>query len=492
MGIFHSFAWRSLLGMRSWRGIWRSLALGILVLLLLFFVLPTQATPMTPKHYTELTFAPLPDVAMPAYERFQLSNGMVVYLLEDHEWPLVRGTLLFRAGSRWDPPHQVGLAEISGDLIRTGGTQVHRAAEIDQWLEDRAAAIESGVGKSLGQINFNSLKEHSEAVLSQLAEMLQAPAVEPERFELAIRRRQGMIQRRNDQPSAQAEREFYKLIYGADSPYARTQELETLANITIADVRQFYRTYLAPSRCILGLVGDFDASQMGDRLEAIFGSWQDPPNLPPLPPIPPVTVDTSPTTVVIERPDLSQSYIYTGQLGGTLKDADVFALYVLNGILNGFGGRLFNELRSRQGLAYSVYAAWSPEFDYPGVFYGVGQTQTETTVKFLNTLRQEIERLQREPVSAAELTYAKDSILNSFVFNFRDRLQILNRLLRYEYYDLPKDFIFRYQQAVKATTAADLQRVAQTRLKPEQWRTLIVGDRVPCPVAHCQLQRSRS
>ncbi len=181
--------------------------------------------------------------------------------------------------------------------------------------------------------------------------------------------------------------------------------------------------------------------------------------------------------MIIERPHLSQSYIYTGQLGGTLRDPDVFNLYVLNGVLNGFGGRLFNELRSRQGLAYGVYAAWSPEFDYPGVFYGVGQTQTATTAKFLNALRQEIERLQREPVSAAELNYAKDSILNSFVFNFRDRLQILNRLLRYEYYDLPKDFIFHYQRAVKAATAADLQRVAQSRLKPEQWRTLIVGDR---------------
>ncbi len=241
--------------------LWRSLCLGLVAALLLWLILPPSAAAMTPKHYTELTFPPLAEIQVPAYQRHQLANGMVVYLLEDHEWPLVRGTLIFRAGSRWDPPDQVGLAEVSGDLIRTGGTQLHRAAEIDQWLEDRAAAIEAGVGKSLGRINFNSLKEHSEAVLSQLAEMLQAPAVEPERFELAIRRRQGIIQRRDDQPNAQAEREFYKLIYGAESPYARTQELETLAKITPEDVQQFYRQYLAPSRCILGLVGDFDASQ---------------------------------------------------------------------------------------------------------------------------------------------------------------------------------------------------------------------------------------
>ncbi|XFA74338.1 pitrilysin family protein [Thermosynechococcaceae cyanobacterium Okahandja] len=457
--------------MRRWRGL--CLAFMMMALLVLG---AGAANAMTAKHYTELTFPPLPEVQLPTTERFRLRNGMVVYLLEDHEWPLVRGSVLFRAGSRWDPPHQVGLAEISGDLLRTGGTRRHRAAEIDQWLEERAASIEAGVGKSIGRLSFSSLREHSDRVLALVAEMLQMPAVEPERFQLAIRRRQGVIERRDDQPNAQAEREFYKLIYGAESPYARTQELETLAAITPEDVQQFYQTYLAPSRCILGIAGDFDAAQMRQQLERVFGAWQDPPQLPPLPPVPSVTIDRTPTTVVIDRPHLSQSYIYTGQLGGTLRDPDVFHLYVLNGVLNGFGGRLFRELRSRQGLAYSVYAAWSPEFDYDGVFYGVGQTQTAATATFLAALQQEIERLRQEPVTDAELAYAKESILNSFVFNFRDSSQILNRLMRYDYYGFPKDFIFRYQRAVKTTTAADVQRVAQKHLTPQTWRTLIVGN----------------
>ncbi len=462
-------------GLRMRRQRWGVFCLAVMMMGLIVFR-GGSASAMTAKHYTELTLPPLPEVRLPATERFQLSNGMVVYLLEDHEWPLVRGSLLFRAGNRWDPPAQVGLAEVSGDLLRTGGTRRRTAAEIDQWLEDRAASIEAGVGKSMGRLSFSSLREHSEAVLALVAEMLQEPAVEPERFQLAIRRRQGIIERRNDQPNAQAEREFYKLIYGAESPYARTQELETLAVIQPEDVQQFYQTYLVPSRCILGIAGDFDAAQMKQQLEKIFGQWQDPSQLPPLPPLPPIKADRTPKTVVIDRPHLSQSYIYTGQLGGTLRDPDVFHLYVLNGVLNGFGGRLFNELRSRQGLAYSVYAAWSPEFDYEGVFYGVGQTQTATTATFLRALQAEIERLQQQPVSAAELTYAKESILNSFVFNFRDSNQILNRLLRYEYYGFPKDFIFRYQRAVTTATVADVQRVARKHLKPEIWRTLIVGN----------------
>ncbi|WP_227517333.1 M16 family metallopeptidase [Parathermosynechococcus lividus] len=461
---------------RRWQRQGWGFACLVVLVVGLMLLWPRSASAMTAKHYTDLVLPPLPEIQLPATERFRLGNGIVVYLLEDHEWPLVQGSLLFQAGNRWDPPMQVGLAEVSGDLLRTGGTRRHRAAEIDQWLEDHAASIEAGVGKSMGRLSFNGLREHHESLLALVAEMLQAPAVEPARFQLAIRRRQGVIERRNDQPNAQAEREFYKLIYGAESPYARTQELNTLAAIQPQDVQQFYQTYLAPSRCILGIAGDFDAAQMKQTVERIFGKWQDPPQLPPLPPLPTISVDRTPATVVIDRPHLSQSYIYTGQLGGTLRDPDVFHLYVLNGVLNGFGGRLFNELRSRQGLAYSVYAAWNPEFDYEGVFYGVGQTQTAATATFLAALRQEIERLQHEPIAAAELAYAKESILNSFVFNFRDSVQILNRLIRYEYYGFPKDFIFRYQQAVKAATAKDVQRVAQQHLAPDTWRTLIVGN----------------
>jgi zinc protease len=161
-------------------------------------------------------------------------------------------------------------------------------------------------------------------------------------------------------------------------------------------------------------------------------------------------------------------------LGGQFNSPDYPALDVLNGVLNGFGGRLFNSVRSRQGLAYSVYGSWSPRYDYPGVFFAGGQTRSEATVPFIKGIQTEIEKLKSELVTPAELAYAKDSVLNSFVFNFENPSQTLSRLMRYEYYGYPADFLFRYQKAVEATTAADVQRVAQTYLKPENLVTLVV------------------
>jgi zinc protease len=149
---------------------------------------------------------------------------------------------------------------------------------------------------------------------------------------------------------------------------------------------------------------------------------------------------------------------------------------VLNGVLNGFGGRLFNQIRSDKGLAYTVYGVWNANYDYPGVFIAGGQTRSDATVDFLKAVRVELDKVRTEPVKPEELSYAKDSTLNSFIFNFESPDQTLSRLMIYEYYDYPQDFIFEYQRQVEATTAEDVQRVAQKYLKPDQMVTLVVGN----------------
>jgi zinc protease len=164
-------------------------------------------------------------------------------------------------------------------------------------------------------------------------------------------------------------------------------------------------------------------------------------------------------------------------MGGKLSDPNVFALYVLNEALNGFGGRLFDEVRSRQGLAYSVYAVWSPRFDYPGLFLAGGQTQSETTVPFIQAILAELEKVRQQPLTPKELSFAKESILNSFVFNFADPSQNLLRLMRYEHYGYSQDFLARYQQSVKEMTAQKVLAAAQQTLKPEEMVTLVVGNR---------------
>jgi zinc protease len=437
----------------------------------------TQSTaqPIIPRHYSDLRFPALPELRLPNYSRTQLANGMVVYLIEDHELPLVEGTALIRTGSRIEPADQIGLAAITGDLMRSGGTQKYPPRELAQLLEDRAASIETGIGESSGSASFSSLSADLPIVFEQFAAVLRQPAFDPAQLDLTLAQVNSGIGRRNDDPDAIANREFEKLIYGPRSPYARTAEYSTIAKIDRPSVLRFYNESVAPNRIILGIVGDFDSKVMTQLIETAFGDWRS--NTAPLPPLPSVAPHKRGGIYIVDQEKLNQSSVLIGQLGGLASDPSYPALDVLNGVLNGFGGRLHNEIRSRQGLAYSVYGSWSPRYDYPGLFISGAQTRSETTVTLVTALRQELDKIRNAPVSPAELAYAKESTLNSFVFSVQEPSQTLSRLMRYEYFGYPKDFLFRYRKAIEATTAEQVQAAAQKFLKPEQFVTLIVGNR---------------
>ena len=429
----------------------------------------------TAKHYTELDFPSLPEVKLPDYERYQLDNGMVVYLMEEHELPLVSGTAIIRTGSRLEAPEKAGLAEITGTLLRTGGTKEHTPDELNQLLEQKAAVVETSVGKTSGGASFEALSEDMETVVNLFAEVLRYPAFAKEKLALAQQQTAGGIARRNDDPGDIASREFNKLIYGDTSPYARTVEYETLTNISRSDVVNFYEQYFHPENIILGMVGDFAPNQMKALIEEAFGDWPSNSSATAIQ-VPSASQQQAGKIFFANQPQLTQSNILLGHLGGQLDNPDYPALSVLNGVMNGFGGRLFNEIRSRQGLAYSVYSVWSPRYDYPGIFIAGGQTRSDATVPFIESVRDELQKLRNQPITSQELTYAQESILNSFVFNFQNPEQTLARLMRYEYYGYPADFIFQYQRAIKNVTIDDVQRVAREYLQPEKIVTLVVGN----------------
>jgi zinc protease len=359
--------------------------------------------------------------------------------------------------------------------MRTGGTLTHSADELNKLLEQRAAAIETSMGTSSGSASFDTLSKDTETVFQLFADVIQNPAFAVDKIDLAKNQLKGAIARRNDDPDDIASREFSKLIYGATSPYARTIEYSTLNAISRDDIVNFHQTYIRPDTAILGIVGDFDLEPMKALVSQYFGTWQVNTPKPDLP-VPTANQKQTEAAFLVDQPQLTQSNILLGHLGGKFNSPDYPALSVMNGVLNGFGGRLFNNIRSKQGLAYSVYGSWNAGYDYPGLFIAGGQTRTDTTIPFIQSLLKEIERIRTSSVTPEELAYAKESILNSFVFKFENPSQTLTRLMTYEYYDYPPSFIFDYQKQVKATTAADVQRVANQYLQPDKILTLIVGN----------------
>ncbi|HEY9889261.1 MAG TPA: pitrilysin family protein [Candidatus Obscuribacterales bacterium] len=455
---------------------WLPVLLGVTTLvsaLALSWQAPAAA--VTARHYTELEFPPLSEIQIPAYERYQLPNGLVVYLMEDHELPLVTGSATFRTGERLVSAEQIGLGTIMGDALRLGGSAKYPADALNLALEQRAASVETGVELDAGSASFNALTEDLEAVFDMFADVIRRPAFAPDKVDFLKNQYRGAIDRRNDDPDDIASREFRKLVYGAASPYARTYEYSTLNAISRENIIAFYQASVRPDQTILAIAGDIDPDRMKRLIADAFGDWQAPAGGASLPPVPAAT-QAQAGVFLIDQPQLSQSYVQIGHLGGQLKFDDHAALSVMNEVLNGFGGRLFNEVRSRQGLAYVVYAFWAARYDYDGLFIGGGQTRSDATVPFIESVQRELTKIRQTPVSADELARAKDSVLNSFVFNFQNPEQTLSRLVRYEYYGYPADFVFRFREEVANTTPEAVLAAAQAHLKPEDLVVLVVGN----------------
>lgn len=422
----------------------------------------------------QMKYPPLRPIQIPKVDVSTLPNGMKLYLLEDHELPLVNGTALVRTGNLFDPADKVGLATITGMVLRSGGTKEKTGDQIDEELENIAASVESSIGETSGTVRFSALKENTDAVLLLFRDLLTAPEFRQDKVALAKTQLRSSISRRNDDAHAISQREFADIVYGRNTPYGWRMEYETVDRITRDDMVGFYKRYYFPANIMLAVRGDFSTGDMKAKLEHLFAGWTVQQS--PVPPFPKVDAKPAPGIFVAAKDDVTQTFFAIGQLGGVFRDKDYPALEVMADILGGgFQSRLFRKVRTDLGYAYSISANWGANYDHPGLFEVAGSTRGVTTVEAIKVIDDEIGRIRTAEVGDAELKLAKDTALNSFVFAFDTKAKTLGRLITYEYYGYPKDFIDRYQKALAAVTRADVLRVAKQYLKPAELTVVAVG-----------------
>jgi predicted Zn-dependent peptidase len=450
----------------------RFVRLSIACALLVLITLPVQAQ----KPYTELDAPPLPEFEIPEAERVELPNGMIVFLIEDRELPLVEMSARVGVGSVYEPAEQVGLAAITGTVMRTGGTESVRADELNERLENLGAVVETGIGEVSGSAFMSALTETVDDVLPLFVDVLVSPAFPQDQIDLAKTQQKSSIARRNDDPQSIAFREFDKLVYGADSPYARHTEYATIDAIERDDLVAFHDRFFHANNTILGVWGDFDTNEMVTKLEAAFAGWEPEEGFE-RPPQPPVDAESSFGVFYAPKMDVTQSTVLMGHPGEiTMAHPDYLPVTVMNQVLSGFTGRLFQNVRDDQGLAYAVFGSYTANYEQPGQFYAGIMTRSETTVAGASAVLDEIEKLRAEPPGEEEVELAKDNYLNSFVFNFDTRREIVDRMTTYEYYGYPMDFLDRIREGVQQAGPEDVHRVADRYLRPDDLMILAVGN----------------
>lgn len=423
--------------------------------------------------WRQIPTPPLPPFHPQEPKRIQLPNGMIVFLQEDHELPLLNGTAYIRGGSRDDPAAKAGLTDVYSAVWRTGGTKSQTGDQMDDQLEARAAKVESGAGVATTRVSFSCLKGDFDFVFNAFNDVLRNPEFRQEKIELAKDNLRTEISRRNDEASEIAARESTKIGYGAESPYAREPEYATVDAITRQDLLDWHSKYVHPNNIILGIVGDFDSAAMEKKLRATFANWPKGPAY--TAPQIPIT-DPTPGVYFVEKDDVNQSDIRMVALGIRRDNPDYFAVQVMNEIFGGgFASRLFKNLRTKAGLAYDVGGGIGSAFDHKGLTRLEMGTKSTTTVEAIQGMYKEVDDMRTDPVSATELQQGKGAILNSFIFNFDTPEKVLLERMTYELYGYPADFLERYRKGIEATSAADVDRVAKKYLDRSKLAVLVVG-----------------
>jgi len=447
----------------------RCLLLSILVLLFLLAGCSTTPKAVDPR---ALAFAPL-TFSIPKSDRITLKNGMRVYLLEDHELPIINMTAYITTGSIYDPPEMSALAGLTGELVRSGGTESLKPAALDAELEFMASAIESSIGEDIGTLSLNTLTKNLDRTLELYADVLMKPGFDQSRIDLAKNRTIDALRRQNDDPKGIAGREFKKAIY-ENHPLGQVATIESVSLINRQAMVDLHRKYYTPKGMILAVSGDFNRKELLAKLEQLFGGWQ--PEEPQLPAVKVPEMNAA-KQVLLAKKQVSQSVIRMGHLGLEKNNPDQYAVRVMDYILGGgFTSRLMQQIRSDRGLAYHAGSRFDIGRRFPGIFQAETETKAESTVKAIVLMDEIIAGMTRELVSDAELNQAKESIINSFIFGFARADSIVTQQARLDYYDFPAGYLENFRENIAKVSREDVLRVARKYLHPEALTIMVVGD----------------
>ena len=425
------------------------------------------------KEYTELEFDEELTWSEPKVHNFRLQNGINFYIVEDHELPLVNVQVMVRSGEFLVPEGKQGLAEITAEVMRSGGSEKYPAESLNRLLANKAANINMSFGFSSGSASMDILKEDFEELLPVFVDLLHKPKFPSEKIDLAKQKLMTDISRRNDQQAEIAFRIFKKMIYGQDHVYARVPEYSTVKSISRSDLQSFHEKAYQGANMLVGIIGDIDPDKIKSLLKkelSVFAKGNEQEIK-----VPAVNYKYKKGLNLVDKPDVNQSFILMGHIGGKRQNPDYAKLQVLNKILSGgFSGRLFEKVRTEMGLAYSVFGEYGCNYFYPGMFFVGLKTKTSATAKAIKVVEKELSRVQKG-VSKQELEQAKDQFFNSLVFRYDEPSEFLARRMYYVYRKMPKDSFEDLVQQIREVTASDIEEIARKYLHPEKLKVLVVG-----------------
>jgi zinc protease len=440
--------------------------------------IPQFASAQIPAHPSLLEFSPIEFQPPEASQyRRELPGGAVAYLVEDHQFPLVDVSVTIRTGGYLVPDEDIDVASFTGSQMRVGGTQSISFTDFDEEAAFLATQIGCSVGRTSSSASVGCLKVNLDRSLEMFFDMLMHPGFDAQQLELSVARTLQGLERRNDSTRSIVNREYARLMRGNHFTTRQSTE-DTVGRVIPERMAAFHAQNYSPSRFIFSVSGDFDTDEMVDKLSAYLTS-NDWPELGAAPAIPAPTHRPRPGVYMVDKVDenLNQAQVRIGHLGIARSNPDHIAASVMNYILGGgsFVSRIMSRVRSDEGLAYSASSSITPGTYYPGLFSAVFQSENGRCAQAATIVLEEMRRIREEKVSDEELELSHNYNIEIFPRFFATAGQVAGTFAADEYTGREDGYWQNYRDRIAAVSADDIQRVAQTYLKPEQAVILAVG-----------------
>jgi predicted Zn-dependent peptidase len=405
---------------------------------------------------------------------FRLKNGIEVYFLEDARLPLVTVRAVVRTGAIWEPAEKLGVADLTGRMMRSGGTTARTSDEVDDELDFLAARLSTIVDADQSNATMNVLVENLDPALAIFSDVLRRPTFETAKIDVQKNLIKEGIRRQNDNPVQVAIREYSKLVWGEKHPRARQPTEETVDALAREDLIAFHTAFFQPSNVMIGVAGAVSKGEIEKKLNRAFGDWKGHEVAFPEVPAPQPVV----ARAAVADKAVPQSTILIGQLGPRENDPHRAAGQVMMDILGsgGFTSYIVDRVRNDEGLAYAAGGFLRFGHMEPGAVLTFALSKTESTCRAADLILEQVERIRTEDVTDDELNRAREGILNSEAFEYDSSEEIVANVMDLAYYGLPADHAATIVREIGTVTKAQVREAANALMDPSKFTILAVGN----------------
>lgn len=414
------------------------------------------------------------DYKLPAYQQFTLKNGLTVYLMEQHDVPMISVSAILPAGAIYDGD-KAGLASLTAVALKHG-TKKYPKAKLDEELDFIGASVSTYASKESAGLSAEFAAKDKDKVLDIINDLLTAPVFDTTEFTKEKRRTLVRLEQAKESPRSVIGSYFDKLLYG-DHVYGNiiSGTIGTVTGLTAADLQKFYSANYIPNGSAISIVGDFNSKDMKAAITKIFSGWakgkQENANLA----AKPITKPTGNRVLLINKDDAKETTFYIGAPGISRNNPDYVAVSVINTLFGGrFTSMLNDELRVSSGLTYGASSRFSA-LKNGGSFVISTFTAGKTTEPAIDKALEVLKRLHTQGVDEKSLTSAKNYVKGQFPPGYETSGQLAGLLTQMFWYKFDESFINNFQKNVDGLTLEKAKSIISTYFPEDKLQFVLVG-----------------